>query len=140
MCPISFFSFIVWSGLIQGSSSSSGWQYPQAPGKNCRLQMRMQPCTIIRAKREEWRLTTSISVYATLTPTKVQAFYQCRLGALRIRFDPICDRADNYVFWTFLRGLCDCPLKNMQHCTASHAPKGGQNGSTALCIFFYPFA
>ena len=40
---------------------------------------------IIRAKREELRLSTSISVYPTLTPTKAQAFYQCRLGALRIR-------------------------------------------------------
>ena len=43
----------------------------------------MQCCTIIQAQREVLRLSTSISVYATLTPTKVQAFYQCRLGALR---------------------------------------------------------
>ncbi|MBQ8013871.1 MAG: hypothetical protein IJ257_05705 [Treponema sp.] len=47
-------------------------------------------------------MAPSISVYTTLTPTKVQAFYQCRLGALRYAPTLTMFGQTTCVFWTFL--------------------------------------
>lgn len=37
--------------------------------------------------------------------------------------DPICDRADNYVFWTFLRGLCGLPPEKYATLHCQSRPK-----------------
>lgn len=41
------------------------------------------------------RLTLSISMYATLTPTKVQALLSVSFRRSPLRFAPRCTRADN---------------------------------------------
>lgn len=99
----------------------------------------MQSCTLIRAKREVFEIVLSISVYATLTLTKVQAFYQCRLVALRYA-SPLTMFGQTTTFSGLSSGAFRLPLKqDMQHCTISHAPKGGQNDRTTVYIsYFHP--
>lgn len=97
----------------------------------------MQPCTFIRAQREEWRLSPSISVYATLTPTKVQAFYQCRLGALRIRSTLTAFGQKTTFSGLSFRGFLVAPSKNATlHCQSR--PKRRTKWQYNLCIFFTP--
>ena len=98
----------------------------------------MQPCTFIRAQREEWRLSPSISVYATLTPTKVQAFYQCRLGALRIRSTLTAFGQKTTFSGLSFRGLFGRPLKKCNVALPVTPQKGGQNGSPIYAFFSPP--
>ena len=83
----------------------------------------VQPCTNNSSEARRVEIVyVNLSVRLTDTDKSV-SLLSVSFRRSTLRFDPICDRADNYVFWTFLRWLCGSPLKNMQHCTASHAPK-----------------
>ncbi len=98
----------------------------------------VQLCTIIRAKREEKRLSSPISVYATLTPTKVQAFYQCRLGALRIRSTLTAFGQKTTFSGLSLRGLFGRPLKKC-NVALPVTPQKADKMAVQFMHFFSPF-
>ena len=96
----------------------------------------LQPCTKLRAKREAFEIAiANLSVRHTDTD-KSASILSVSFVALRYASTFTSFRQTTYVFWTFLKGLCGRPSKNMQHCTGSHAPKGGQNASLLMYIFF----
>ena len=96
----------------------------------------LQPCTKLRAKREAFEIVlVNLSVRHTDTD-KSASLLSVSFVALRYASTFTSFRQTTYVFWTFLKGLCGRPSKNMQHCTGSLAPKGGQSASLLMHIFF----
>ena len=97
--------------------------------------VKVQLCTLIRAKRVVLEIVfDNLGVRHTDTD-KSASLLSVSFWRSSHSLDPHCVRAKNYVFWTFLEGAFWLPPQKMQRCTASHASKGGQNGSTIYAFF-----
>ncbi len=99
----------------------------------------MQHCTLIRAKREA---LTKAPAYVSVRHTdndKSASIFIIVVQALVAPLRPSTKFGQGLPPLETARGHYDCPSKKrVQHCTASHAPKGGQNGRCCVGTFFTP--
>ena len=102
--------------------------------------MIVQPCTMLGAERGAGEIGfVNLSVRHTDTD-KSARLLSVSFSRSSHTLDPHVVRAKNYVFWTFLWGLCDCPHRKYATLHCLSCPKRRTNRQCCFMHIFFPLA